>query len=102
MNYDFEPYGEEWKIQVSKMTKDELIDLASGLGKRKHSLEEQIRQSLPTTLEPKPDRTQIAAMAMQGLISNDSFHENYSNEQIATHSVKVADALISELEKTKP
>lgn len=47
-------------------------------------------------------RTQIAAMAMQGFIQND--REQYPKDEstIAKESIKYADALLAELERTKP
>jgi hypothetical protein len=70
-------------------------------------------QATPITFvptEPAPDRTMIAAMALQGYLSIHSFQGSHNRlggaefdaEMAAKCAVAYADALISELQKQKP
>jgi len=40
VNQDYTPYGEEWKIEVKKLSKPALIDLAARIGKQKDKFAE--------------------------------------------------------------
>ena len=56
-----------------------------------------------TTEQPKYDRAMIAAMCLQGVLSNATSTEYLRNSHsaIAEAAVAIADALITELEKPK-
>jgi len=34
------PYGEEWKKEISKLPKNAIVEIASGIGKEKEDLKE--------------------------------------------------------------
>ena len=58
------------------------------------------------TAAPTPDRAMIAAMCLQGLLASFEFrasrlYDGHNFGEPAAASVRYADALISELEKTK-
>jgi len=49
----------------------------------------------------QPDRVKIATAAMQGIVSNHHIIDSDNWKWLAENSVKVADALIAELNKEK-
>lgn len=39
-NENYMPYGEEWKKEISKLPKNAIVEIASGIGKEKEDLKE--------------------------------------------------------------
>jgi hypothetical protein len=60
-------------------------------------IERVITQQQEVLLESKPDRTMIAAMAMQGLISSGNYHRS----NLPQMACEIADELIRQLNKTE-